>query len=373
MLARRAKLILLYNGADISEDISADLDTATWTDKSSGEADEINVNLHNTHGKWSNEWLPSKGAKLTASIEVQNWDGEGDAAILPCGAFEIDQINVSGGDGSSKVTIKGLSAPVTSKVRGNKKTKAWNDMKLSLIAAEIARNAGLALYLELENDPVYQREDQVEETDLGFLQGLCSDAGANLKVSHDKIVIFDQGKREAEEAVLAFTPEMVATWSFSSKSNKVYKTAKVEYHDPETDEDFSFDFDGDLANLSGADENDRVLVLNKRVKSQAEAETLAKNSLRENNKSEVTGSFSCVGDIRLVAGVNVQMQGFGKFDGKYVIDTAAHSIGNKYGASVQIRRALGAEGRKKAKAKSVPWADVSKYEWINKEGTGAYR
>ncbi|MDR3164981.1 MAG: hypothetical protein LBU13_05335 [Synergistaceae bacterium] len=373
MFVRRAKLILLYNGVNISKDISADLNTATWTDKSGSEANDISVNLHNTHGKWSNEWFPSKGAKLTASIEIQNWDGKGDMAILPCGTFEIDQIDISGGTGGSKVTIKGLSVPITSKARGNKKTKAWHDMKLSLIAAEITKNAGLALYLELGNDPVYQREDQVEETDLGFLQGLCSDAGATLKVSHDKIVIFDQGKREAEDAVLIVTPKMVDNWSFSSKSNKVYKAAKIGYHDPEADEDFNFEIGADLANLSGKDENDRVLVLNKRVKSQAEAEALAKNSLRENNKSEVTGSFSCIGDIRLVAGVNVQMQGFGKFDGKYVIDTATHSIGNKYGVSIQIRRTPGVSAEGGKKAKSVPWADVSKYEWINKEGTGAYR
>jgi phage protein D len=356
MLARRAKLTLLYNGTNISEDVTADLDAAVWTDKSGGEADEISVNLHNTHGRWSDEWLPAKGAKLTASIEVQNWDGDGNTAVLPCGTFEIDQIDVSGGDGGSKVSIKGISVPITSKARGSKKTKAWEDMRLSLIAAEIAGKAGLELYFDLENDPLYRREDQIEETDLGFLQGLCDDAGAVLKVSHEKIVIFGQGRREAEDAILVITPRMIASWSFSSRASRVYKAARVEYHDPETDEDFGFDVDGDLADLSGEDENDRVMVINQRVKSQAEAETLARSSLRGANKTEVTGSFSCMGDVRLVAGVNVQMQGFGKFDGKYVIDTVTHSIGNKYGVSVQIRRALGREGWKEP-----GWRDFSAY------------
>ena len=360
MKARRAKLRIIYNGADISEDISNDLDSVTWTDKSDSEADSIDVTLHNAHGKWNGEWLPAKGARLEAFIEVRDWSGEGNAMVLPCGTFEIDQIDVSGGDNGSKVTIRGISAPITSKVRGSIKNKAWENMKLSLIAAEIAGNAGLSLYIDIDDDPLYQREEQSEETDLGFLQGLCADAGVSLKVSHDKIVIFSQEKREAESAILTVTPEMVTGWSFTSKASQVYKSARVEYHDPETDEDFEYEYDGDLADLSGEDENDRVLVINQRVKSQAEAETLAKNSFRNSNKSEVTGSFNCIGDIRLVAGVNVQMRGFGKFDGKYVIETVTHSIGGKYGVSVQLRRALGKERR--ASGDIEPgWRDFSAY------------
>jgi phage protein D len=363
VLARRSRLRLLYDGTDISEDISADLDTATWTDKSDDEADDLSVSLNNAHGKWSDGWLPAKGARLTASIEVVNWDGEGGNATLPCGTFEIDQIDVTGGDGS-KVTIKGVSAPITSKVRGNVKTKAWQDMTLSLIAAEMAKNAGLELYFELDDDPVYLREDQMEETDLNFLQGLCSEAGASLKVSHDRIVIFSQEKREKADAVLTITPRMITSWSFASKASQTYGSARVEYHDPETDEDFEGEYAGDLADLSGEDKNARTLVLNKRVKSDAEAGELAKNSFRDSNKHEVTGSFSSIGDVRLVAGVNVHMSGFGKFDGKYVIETATHSLGSSaYTASVQIRRAMGAEGRKKAPVGGAEagWEDMGAY------------
>ena len=50
MLARKAKLIPLYNATDISEDISVDLNTAAWTDKSGSEANDISVNLHNAAG-----------------------------------------------------------------------------------------------------------------------------------------------------------------------------------------------------------------------------------------------------------------------------------------------------------------------------------
>jgi phage protein D len=358
MQGRRAKLHLLYNSRDISEDISADLDSATWTDKSDKSADELSINLHNAHGKWSGDWLPAKGAKLTASIEVLNWGEEGNNSTLPCGTFEIDQIEVSGGSSGSKATIKALSVPITSQARGSKKTKAWEVVKLSVIAAEIARNAGLSLFFELDEDPEYQREDQLEETDLNFLQGLCAEAGASLKVTHDKIVVFSREKREQEDSVLIVSPQMLSDYRFTSKSNKVYAGARVEYHDPETDEDYEFEYEEEGSNLSGEDQNVRILVMNEEVKSLAEAERLAKNSLRDNNKFEVTGSFSCIGDVRLVAGVNVQMAGFGRFDGKYVIDTATHTIGAGYKVTVQTRRAM----IKSVEKTSEPgWRDFSAY------------
>ena len=354
---RRERFLLLYNGKDISVDVSEDLDTASWTDKSGKEANTLNVTLHNAHGRWANEWLPAKGAKLTASIEVRDWNAQGDNATLPCGTFEIDEIEVSGG-AASKATIKAISTPVTSKIRGNIKTKAWQDVKLSVIAGEMAANAGLALYFDLDTDPQYQREDQMQETDLNFLQGLCNDAGATLKVSHDKIVIYSEEKREQSGATITITPGMLSDWRLKSKSSEVHASAKVEYHDPETNEDYEYTYEGDLADLSGDDENGRTLVTNQRCKSLAEAEELAKNALREKNKFEVSGSFSCMGDIRLVAGSNVQLSGFGKFDGKYAVDSATHSIGGGYRCSVAIRRALGKEGAKKD-GPEPGWGDFS--------------
>lgn len=365
MQARRATLHLTYNGKDISEDITADLSAATWTDKADAGADELSVTLHNAHGRWSGDWFPAKGAKLSAAIELSDWGGDGQRATLPCGTFEIDEIEVSGGSSGSKATIKAISAPVSSASRGEAKTRAWQDVSLSEIAGDAANSAGLALVFELDDDPQYEREDQLHETDLTFLQGLCRDAGCALKVTHDKLVIFSREKREAEDAILTITPAMCESWRFKSKSSKVYKAARVEYHDPETDENYIYETDAELADLSGEDANERALVIETRVKSEAEAERVAKNALADANKNEVTGSFTTMGDVRLVAGVNVTMEGFGRFDGRYSIESAAHTIGSKYSVSVSITRARGQTAKKgnaKATEKNAPqWKDLSAY------------
>ena len=71
------------------------------------------------------------------------------------------------------------------------------------------------------------------------------------------------------------------------------------------------------------------------------AERLAKKKLREKNSDEFTGSFSVLGNIGLLAAVNVMLSGYGRFDGKYIITRATHSAGSGgYNTDIEVRRCL---------------------------------
>ena len=85
----------------------------------------------------------------------------------------------------------------------------------------------------------------------------------------------------------------------------------------------------------------KVLDLDHRVESEADAMALAQNRLRGANKSEVTGSFTVLGNPGLVAGMTVEMAGFGIFSGKYFVSKTTHSIGGKYTTRAELRRVLG--------------------------------
>ena len=58
------------------------------------------------------------------------------------------------------------------------------------------------------------------------------------------------------------------------------------------------------------------------------------------NKDKLTGSFSTDGNPLLVAGVNVDLQGFGAFSGKWTIKQSTHSISREggYVTDVEIRK-----------------------------------
>ncbi|MBQ9564308.1 MAG: hypothetical protein IJU98_01860 [Synergistaceae bacterium] len=363
---RRTRIILKYNNKDISEDIAKNLLSFKWTDNSSRKADSLDIDLENTAGLWNGAWLPAKGATLTASIVHENWDGGSGIQTLPCGTFQIDETTVSGPP--SKAQIKAVSVPIKTKARGQAKTHGWNDVHLSQIAGDIASDAGLSLMFDLQDDPHYQSEDQMEETDLAFLQGLCDDAGASLKVSHDRLVIFSEEEYEKKSSVLTFEPGNLTKWNMKNKSADVYKSCKVSYHDPETDTDIDYEEDADLADLSGEDDNGRTLTLNRRVKSRAEAQTLAKNSLRNANKYEVSGTLDAPGNLRVVAGVNIELSGFGAYDGKYAVETVTHTINGKgyHTMSISIRRGGNKAQKKKkggkGKGGTLDWSTWDKWE-----------
>ncbi|MDU5949238.1 MAG: late control protein, partial [Paenibacillus macerans] len=64
--------------------------------------------------------------------------------------------------------------------------------------------------------------------------------------------------------------------------------------------------------------------------------------IREKNKEMGRSNLSIVGDIRMAAGVVIQIAGAGTFDGKYLVESASHKIGSGgYVTDLTIRPVLG--------------------------------
>ena len=59
------------------------------------------------------------------------------------------------------------------------------------------------------------------------------------------------------------------------------------------------------------------------------------------DKEEFKASFSLAGDARLAAGITVLVSGYGAVDGKYIIETATHSVSRSgYKTDITLRRVL---------------------------------
>jgi len=329
--ARNTKVILSYNGVDISRDAAPFLSSFSFTDNAEEKADDLQVTFHDSDGRWKEGWFPSKGDTLTAAIEVLE---DGVSGRMPCGIFEIDDISASGPPG--KIVIKGVPSLVAGSMRREKKTKAWENISLSGIAGEMAGNAKISLFFDVPEDPHYDRRDQREQTDISFLRGLCDAAGLSVKISSGNLVLFDDSKYENASPVMTLTPDLVEKYSFRSKAADVYKACTVKYHDAGKKELLTYTYTPDPAPKVG-----QVLQERRRVESVAEAERVAKKMLRKANRLEVTGSFALAGETMLSAGLNIAVSGFGHFDGVYMIESAKHTVDSGgYKTSVQIRKAL---------------------------------
>jgi len=335
MEARRAYLTLVYDNVDISADLQPHLVSWTYTDNLSGQADDLQVTLEDKAQLWVNDWMPDKGAILKAKITQLHKKWSEEISEMSPGLFEIDEIESS--YPPSVVIIKGLSIPESSSLRGESKNKAWEKTKLSVIAADITKKAGLKLFYDTADDPDYDRVEQTEESDLVFLMRLCNDAGLCLKATDAQIAIFDEQKYEKQEPFTRVQKgeAYLKSYRFRTTLNGLYKSCRVEYHDANKKQTIKYTFTPPNPPATG-----RVLVVNERVASVKEAERLARKRLRQENKNAITASMTLMGDVRFLAGLTVRMVDFGVFDGNYIITQVTHSQQSGYETGIELRQCL---------------------------------
>lgn len=347
---RRTTISLIYEGADISRDIAPFLLSFEYGDKAGGEADDLQLTLEDTEGSWRDPWHPGKGDRVSASIVTHSWNAPGESKSLYCGSFEIDEVEIS--EPPMTVTVRAVSAPRGSSLRGQAKTRGWEDYTLSRIAQDIAAGGGLSLEYLAAYDPHYDRSDQIAVPDLKYLHGLCRDAGLALKVTDEKIVVYDEEEYEGRPAVTTLRrgDSRILNMNIRTKMEGTYSTARVTYADSADGETHVALVEDD----GSAPDNSPALEINQRVKSGAEAESLAKKRLHDANKKEVTGSFSLAGDLGIVGGVTVGVEGYGKFDGSYFVESAKHSVsGGGYTTSISVREGAPSKKQKKAQKKAA--------------------
>ena len=366
---RETKLTLLFTESktDATNDVMPDLLSFSYDDREADQADEISLTVKDEKGKWAGSWKPDGGETIRAYIKGST------CPKLFCGKFYVDSMRVSG---SPRVCeIRAVSIPLKAPIRRRLVTKAWENYTLKGILKEIAAKAEIYFYFEVEEDPEYDRLDQKEESDLAFLSRLCQDAGLSIKVTDDTIVIFDQSRYEkmkpACEVELGVSD--VLSWDFQTTQSDTYKSCVVSWRDikkkqrksaggynldlgkPSDKPPAKYNIDLEKIDDSNASKNPAVNTyvyvdpdadangqeykLKRRVTSRAEAERVAKATLRRLNLRSVTGSMTLVGDTRLVAGIVIEVKGFGSFDGNFFIESASHSMSESgYVTTINVRR-----------------------------------
>ena len=89
------------------------------------------------------------------------------------------------------------------------------------------------------------------------------------------------------------------------------------------------------------EETGQCLEISAKVSDAGEAKALAEKRLRLHNRLTRFASFSFPGDPALVASVTVQLEGWGGWDGKYIIKRAVHTVDTSgYTTKINARRCL---------------------------------
>lgn len=333
-MMRRASLSLIYEGRDISKDIGPDLCSFTFTDKADGEADDAQVVISDRNKLWQGPWLPSHGHTMRPTIVCENWFTDGDRLSLPCGTFQVDEVELEAGE-TDKITVKGIPSAVKSSITGQKKTRGWQGTSLEQVAKDVAGNAGLGVVYRGEAVAL-GRVDQRQESDLAFLHRVANEHGCQLKVADDKIILFS-GKQADTLAPLSLTRTDGGSFRAKRSTAGVYQGSRVGYTDPATGKTHKVEYKPEEAPKTG-----KYLELNQRVESLQQAHHVAPAALRSKNKKERTAEWSGMGDPRMRAGMTVNVSGFGKFDGTYTVKEATHTVTpESYTTRLNLEAALG--------------------------------
>ena len=346
-LARRAAVGISFAGTDITKSIKPYLKAFTYTDNEADEADDIQIQLHDRDTIWMEKWLneaidaaSAAKLKIDSVIVRENWRGDGKDAVLPCGECELDTVDYS--LPPAVITIKGTSLPFSAQIRQTKKNKAWENTTLSAIANELAGANGMTCMYESANDPFYKRVEQVDASDLDFLSRLCHDAGISLKATNSIIVLFDQATYEAKGAVItvrrgdgSYTKCKLTVGAPDAQ----YSSCRVSYVDPSTGK--CIEATAKIEDYNADAKNNQQLEVKARVSSKDEAKALAEKHLRLHNKYTKSATFTMPGNPALVAGITVMLEGWGGWDGKYIITQAKHTVSDSgYTTQIKLRRVL---------------------------------
>lgn len=336
--ARKAALVLFYNGKDVSTSLADFLIDFSYNDAPAGEADDISINLEDRHHNWIGPWSPMEGDKIKAEIRTVNWEKRGEIKKLPLGSFEVDTFDFKGSPDT--VSIKALSISVYSDVRQEKRSRSWEKVSLKTVAAQVAKASGLKLLYEVGDNPTYDRLEQNGMSDLAFLVDTAKKEAIAVKVSGGNLVLFDESAYEKKEAITTITrgKDNVLSYTFNWSTTLVaYRACEVSYTDAKKKKTFKATY-----SPPGAPKTGPVLKINEQVDSQAAAIRLARKSLREKNKEAGKGSLTLMGDIRMATSLTINIKGWKRFDGKYIIESCSHTIGSGgYVTTIGIRKVLG--------------------------------
>lgn len=335
--ARSSYPSVTYNGTNMAVYMRSYLTSFSYTDNDSGETDTIDIGLQDADMRWiGTSWLPKKGDTLRASICVRNWRSEGDNRTLNCGKFTLDDFRFSGPPTAG--TLSAVATPADTSFRETERTKTWEKVTLKEIASSIAGNAGISLDWRVEADDfTLQSVEQDEQTDCEFLSEILNKYGYFIKLFNSKIVVFSRVEVKKKPATKTIYKSDMTKWSWQTSLCGSYTGGRLTYTDPETENTTLSLYKAPKESTQiSTGEGERILDINEKSESEADAERIIKSAVENANHGGTTLSVSIIGDTGYIAGTCINVEGIGKLSGKYYIDQVKHSMGSGYTAELKL-------------------------------------
>ena len=225
--ARNIRVIVIFNKVDISDEIAHSISSLNYTDNSKNAIDDLELELENLDYRWLKEWYPDENAQLLVGIHEEK---ENETNFLDLGTFYVDEPTFE----NNRLNLKCLALPLDQNIRDQKNSVAWERITLKELVTQIASKHEMNAEIYAD-DEFFERLDQNQETDLAFINRIVKETGLNMKVSDDKIIIFDDEEMEKNDTIEIFNinDERIRSFSLKKKNKEIYDNVEVSYYDPD--------------------------------------------------------------------------------------------------------------------------------------------
>lgn len=320
MVANKAACrLVLDNGVDLSSRINPRIIDLTLTEKRGGEADTLDLTIHNHDGQLA---PPKVGKVLTLAL---GWESGDDVlpGMVDKGSFRIDEIERSGTP--DIITIRARSADLTGDYR-TRRTKSWVDTTLGAIIQTIAGENGFSSRItgELAAIPIKAIE-QAGKSDMAFVRDLGRRYDAVATVKAGTLIFMPLGSSITPSGKALPTLRLSKVdgwnWSFRHEERTGADGVSAEYHDQDAGQRKTVTTGGT-----------KPKKLKKVYASKADAEKAAKSAADKAKRSAYSFTYDLAfGDPAITPNMPVQLKGWdSEIDG---INWLVGEVTTRFGAT----------------------------------------
>ena len=345
---RHVSIEILYDGVPLAW-ASDLLESLSYTDNASGKSDDITL----TFCSRATDFLSTTGGfrverehDLDVTYYLHNWKKSGDKLRYHCGNFTLDTVRFTGSP--RQCVIKGVSVPVAESFTTENFSKTWGSITLRQIAWEMVQKYGMTDLFYWGPDPVISKVTQDKKSDSTFLSEMCDKQGMFLKVYKKALVVFDKATYEARGITAHFWEKdfdgqyeweesLVGTYTGATisytvptkkKTTKGKQQIRAKQQTKETTKQ-------QVINVTVGTPR-RMLYINQKADSEAEAQRIAKAKVNVENEKACTVSFAAMEDPEVVASCNIELHDMGIMSGKYFVTKVTHNISGSNGSKMKV-------------------------------------
>ncbi len=322
-VARTAAFKITYQGKDVTADLAPYVRDISYTDRITGQSDELDITLADPDGRWHTSWYPPKGAEVTYEY------GYAHRALAKAGAFSVDELELSGPPDTVRIRCLAVGLQRQARTRIG---KAYENSSLKAIAETVAKRLKAKLVGAIPHIPI-PKATQYGETDWAFLVRQAREYGYEVKLTNNNQTLALVKLTDGGSVVRTIRKSDVKGYRYRDKITEVPAKTEVKHHNPRKKKKVK----GKAAAKTKTTASDtRYRTAPAKTPAQAKAIADAEQERHEVDKTAL--ELDLEGDETLVAGSMISVVEWGAVNGDYMITEARHSTSGGYSTSIQLKR-----------------------------------